>query len=252
MSLVLDHVSVQVPAVDAAIEMLRDRLGLVTTPSPAAPHRHGRVYLDYSYLEVAAGADEPLALFFLRFDQLGSTLDALKARGLRAHASLYEGLDGTWDNIEIDAGMATPLPILVRRTTPTEVAEGWPPPLAAPHPCGAEALAAVHLRVPRLGPAIAIYERLLGSPATALGPGGAVHRVSSGRIVLHEADDLAPAIIGIELRVASLGQTERCLSALGTKTWRAEGALWADHPGGWHLGLCEANTPLLQSSALPT
>jgi hypothetical protein len=142
--------------------------------------------------------------------------------------------------------MAAPLPFLVRRTTPTEVAEGWPPPLAARHPCGAEAPAAVHLRVPRLEPAVAIYERLLGSPATALGPGGAVHRVGSGRIVLREVADLTPAIVGLELRVASPGQTERCLSALGTKTWRAEGALWADHPGGWHLGFCESDIPLPQ------
>ena len=243
MSLVLDHVSVQAPAVDAAVAMLRDRLGLVTTLTPAAPHRHGRVYLDRSYLEVAAGAEVSLALFFLRFGQVEPTLAALEGRGLRALATLYEGLDGTWENIEIDAGMATPMPFLVRRITPTEVAEGWPPPLAAPHPCGAEALAAVHLRVPRLGPAVAIYERLLGSPATALGAGGAEHRVSSGRIVLQEAADLTPAIIGLELKVASPEQTERRLSALGTKTRRAEGVLWADHPGGWLLGFCEPDPP---------
>jgi hypothetical protein len=246
MSPVLDHASVQAPGFDAAIEMLRDHLGLMTTPTPAAPHRHGRVYLDRSYLEVAAGADASLALFFLRFDQLAPTLEALEERGLRARASLYEGLDGTWEDIEIDAGSTTPLPFLVRRKTPTEVAEDWPPPLEVPHPCGAEALAAVHLRVPRLGPAVAIYERLLGSPAAVLRPGDAIHRVGSGRIVLHEAADLTPAIIGLELRVASLEETEGCLSALGTKTWRAEGALWAEHPGGWRLGFCEANTPLLQ------
>ena len=242
MNLVLDHASLQVPRVGSAVTLLHDRFGLVTTPTPAAPHRHGRVYLDRSYVEVAAGADASLALFFLRFDRLAPTLEALKRRGLRARASLYEGLDGTWEDIEIDAGAATPLPFLVRRTAPAEVAAGWPPPLAVPHPCGAEALAAVHLRLPWLGPALATYERLLGSPATALGPGGAVHQVCSGRIVLHEVADLPPAIIGLELRVASLGETERCLSALGTRTWRAEGALWADHPGGWLLGFCEGST----------
>ena len=70
MGLVLDHVSVQAPAFDAAVEMLRDRLGLVTTPTPAAPLRHGRVYLDRSYLEVAAGADSSLALFFFLCQRL--------------------------------------------------------------------------------------------------------------------------------------------------------------------------------------
>src|SRR5262245_17995335 len=106
MSLVLDHASVQAPAVDVAVAMFRDRLGLFTTPTPAAPHRHGRIYLDRSYVEVAAGPVESLAYFFLRFDQLDPTLDALKERGLRARASLYEGVDGTWEEIEVDARMA--------------------------------------------------------------------------------------------------------------------------------------------------
>ena len=45
--------------------------------------------------------------------------------------------------------------------------------------------------------------------------------------------------------MASLGQTQRFLSALGTKTWCADEALWTDLPGGWRLGFCEgtmANT----------
>jgi hypothetical protein len=243
MTLVLDHVSVQVPAQAAMIAMLRDRLGLITTRTPAAPDRHGRVYLDRSYLEIAAGTEASLPFFFLRYDRLDHTLDALRGRGLRVRAGLYQGLDGIWEEIELDAGTAAPLPFLIRRTTPPEVARDWPPPLASPHPCGAEALAAVHLRVPGLEPALETYERLLGSPAMTAGAGGAVHPVGSGRIVFREAAGISPAIIGFELRVASLEQTRQHLSALGTKTWRADGALWTDLPGGGRLGFCTAGGP---------
>jgi hypothetical protein len=182
MSLALDHISLQAPRVDSAAPLLRDRFGLITTLTPAAPERHGRVYLDRSYLEVA----------------------------------------------------------MTRRTTPAEAARDWPPPLTAPHPCGATALAAVHLRVPRLESALEIYERLLGSPATKLGERHAVYRVHAGRVVLREATELPPAIVGFELRVVSLERTQRFLSALGTTTHHADGALWTDPPNGWRIGFCEA------------
>jgi catechol 2,3-dioxygenase-like lactoylglutathione lyase family enzyme len=249
MSMVLDHVSVQTPVVDAAVEMLRDQLGLITVRTLAAPDRHGRVYLDRGYLEVAKGTAASLALFFLRYDQFDHTRAALEGRGLRTRASLYEGIDGIWEDIEIDAGTAAPLPHLTRRTTPPEVAANWPPPLAAPQPCGAEALAAVHLRVPRLEPALEIYERLLGVPAMKLTARSAVYEMTSGRIVLQEVTELSPAIVGLELRVTALGDTQGYLSALGTKTWRADDALWVDLPGGWHLGFCEAAAGGLPSGA---
>jgi hypothetical protein len=239
MSLVLDHISLQAPGVDSAATLLRDHFGLITTRTPAAPERHGRVYLDRSSLEVATGAETSIALFFLRYDQLDHTLEALGGRGLRARAALYEGTDGVWEDIAIDAGTAVPLPFLTRRTTPAEAARDWPPPLTAPHPCGATALAAVHLRVPRLEPALEIYERLLGSPAAKLGERRAVYQVHAGRIVLREATELLPAIVGFELQVASLERTQRFLSALGTTTHHADGALWTDPPNGWRLGFCE-------------
>jgi hypothetical protein len=240
MTLALDHVSLQAPNVDSAVRLLHDRFGLVTTRTPAAPERHGRVYLDRSYLEVAPGAEAALAHFFLRYDRLDHTLGALTGRGLRARAALYEGTDGVWEDVALDAGTAPPLPFLTRRTAPAEVAPDWPPPLAAPHRCGATALAAVHLRVPRLQPALDVYERLLGSQPAKLGERSAVYRVNAGRIVLREATDLPPAIVGFELRVASLAQTRHFLSALGTGTQHADGALWADPANGWRLGFCEA------------
>jgi hypothetical protein len=240
MGLVLDHVSLQTPAWDTAVELLRDRFGLSTTRTPAAPDRHGRVYFDRSYLEIAAGVEASLPWFFLRYDRLDHTLEVLQGRGLRARASVYQGVDGTWEDIELDAGTAVPLPYLSRRITPAEVAKDWPPPLVSAHPCGAEALAAVHLRCPRLEPALVIYERLLGSPAIRLGADHAMHRLGPGRIVLHEAAELPLAILGLELRVASLDHTQRCLAARGTRTWRADGVLWTDLPGGCRLGFCEA------------
>jgi hypothetical protein len=240
MSLVLDHVSLQTPAWDMAVELLRHRFGLNTTPTPAAPGRHGRVYLDRGYLEIAAGAEALLPWFFLRYEQLDNTLQALQGRGLRARASVYQGVDGAWEDIEIDAGTAVPLPYLVRRLTPPEVARDWPPPLVVPHACGAEALAAVHLRCPRLEPALVIYERLLGSPAVRLGADRAVHHLGPGRIVLHEAAELPPAIVGFELRVASLEHTQRRLAALGIRAQRAGGVLWTELPGGAQLGFSQS------------
>lgn len=241
MTLLLDHVSVQTPAQEAMIALLGDRIGLITTRTAAAPDRHGRVHLDRSYLEIAAGTEASLPFFFLRFDRLDATLDALEGRGLRARAGSYQGCDGIWEEIAIDGDTAVPLPFLIRRTTPPEVARDWPPPLAAPHPCGALALAAVHLRVAGLKRGVEIYERLLGAPALTVGAASALHQVGSGRIVLHEAAELPPAIVGLELRVASLEHTQQYLAARGTQTRHVEGVLWTTLPGGWDLGFCAAD-----------
>jgi hypothetical protein len=229
--------------------MLRDQLGLITVRTPAAPDRHGRVYLDCSYLEVAKGTAASLALFFLRYDQLDHTRAALEGRGLRTRASKYEWIDGIWEDIEMDAGTAAPLPHSTRRTTPPQVAASWPLPLAAPRPRGAEALAAVRLRVPRLEPALESYERLLGVPAMKLTARSAVYETTSGQIVLQEVTELSPAIVGLALRVTALGHAQRYLAALRTKTWRADDALWVDLPGGWHVGFCEAAAGGLPSGA---
>jgi hypothetical protein len=249
LNLNLDHVSVQTPDLGATVELLRDRLGLITTPTSAAADRHGRLLLHRSYMEVAAGTTASLPLFFLRYDRLEHALATLEKRGLRARASSYQGVDGTWEDVELDAGTAVPLPFLVRRVTPPDVAKDWPPPLTAPHPCGAMALASVHVRARQLEPAMEVYERLLGAPARGLDTRGARFRVGSGQIVVHEAAERAPAIVALELQVASLEHTQRYLTALGTTPLRAGDTLWTDLPIGFQLGFCEA--PSAAASPLP-
>lgn len=190
----LDHASVQVPELGPAVEHL-DRLGLRATVSPAAADRHSRVYLHRSYLEVSTrpgGSGWSAALFFLRFDDPEALRAHLEAAGLEYRLGEYEGVDGTWDDVEIDAG-PVPLPILVRRTAPAEIARDWPPALAELHRCGARTLAEVHVGAPSLGDALEPYGRLLGLgpeeiPEAVADPRSGRMRVAlplaSGRVVL--------------------------------------------------------------------
>lgn len=188
----LDHVSVEVPDLTVAVAHLDRSLGLRATVSPAAPERHSRVLLHRSYLEVSArpGASGWSAtLFFLRFDDPTGIRAHLERAGLTYRFGKYQGVDGVWDDVEIDAPV--PLPILVRRTAPASVARDWPPPLAEPHPCGASGLAQVHVGVAALGPALDAYVRLLGPEAVdppkadpLTGRPGVVLPTASGSVVL--------------------------------------------------------------------
>jgi glyoxalase-like protein len=191
----LDHASVEVPELGTAIGHLERRLGLHATVSPQAADRHGRIYLDRTYLEVAAGTAPATGwrvhLWFLRFDDLEALRAHLEDAGIEHRIGEYEGVDGTWDDVQIRAG-PVPLPILVRRTSPPEVAGDWPPTLARPHRCGARTLEAVHVTVGSLEAAVEAYRALLG-PGHAVvtesrGPARADARLASGRIVLEEGD----------------------------------------------------------------
>lgn len=202
----LDHASLAVPDLHDAIAELEARFGLRTTVTAADPQRHGRIHLERSYLEVSsheAVADWSLPLFFLRFADLEGLRRHLAATGLAYEVGVYRGVDGEWDDVAVDGG-TTPLPILVRRTHPPEIARSWPPPLAEPHPCGATSLEAVHLNVPELGSALDVYGRLLGVKFLAATDNTvpcAELTLTSGRIVLVEG---APAgIAGIVLGVGS-------------------------------------------------
>lgn len=206
----LDHASIQVPELPTAVKHLH-RIGLRATESPAAPERHSRVYLDRSYLEVSADPGSSgwaAPLFFLRFEDpvwLRAHLDRV---GFTSRFGTYEGVDGTWDDVEV-GGWSVPLPILVRRTAPAEIAHWWPPPLREPHRCGATSLAEVHVGVSALEPAVEAYARLLGpregpSPTADVPTGRrrAVLPAASGRIVLLEGG--ADAVEGIVLGVGSM------------------------------------------------
>jgi hypothetical protein len=221
----VDHASIEVPDLDGAVRRL-DALGLRVTVTPEAPDRHGRVLLDRAYLEVvaAAAADRwRVSSWFLRFDDLPALRAHLDAVRLPYRHEPYEGVDGVWDDVQVDAG-DVPVPILVRRTAPADVARSWPPALGEPHPSGATAISAVHVPVPALEPAVAAYARLLGTrPSTVDARRGRVaFRLGDARIVLTERDD----DLAVVFAVASVERPrERIGPAVGPPR---DGVAWVD------------------------
>lgn len=225
----LDHVSIEVPDFADAVRWLGEELGLRVTASPQAPERHGRVYLDRAYLEVAAHPGSPawaVRSFFLRFSD---------PKGLRAHLEgarlgyrdrVYEGVDGRWEDVELDVA-DVPVPILVRRTEPAQVARNWPPPLDKPHRCGAVTLAAVHLPVASIENAADVYARLLNveAPPALSGPGPQrrVFHLGSATIMLVEGGERRAVVLG----VASLEISRAVLSSV-LHTPDHEGVAWLD------------------------
>jgi hypothetical protein len=230
MELRLDHASIEVPHLGDAVGSLDGRLGLEVTVSPQAPERHGRIYLDRAYLEVAANPDVPawnVTHFFLRFSDPNWLRGHLDGAGLGYHYQVYQGVDGHWDDIELDIA-DVPVPILVRRTEPAAVARDWPPPLEHPHRCGASALAAVRVPVASIEQAADVYARLLAVevPRSFSGPGPGQLRTAfhlgSGTIVLSEGDQQRAIVLG----VASLEMSRTVLSQV--LPIDDEGVAWLD------------------------
>lgn len=244
----LDHASVAVPDLAAAVEHMERRLGLRATVSPEAPERHSRVFLDRSYLEVSTGspsADWEATLFFLRFSHPVALRAHLEAAGIDHRFGEYEGVDGTWDDVEIRVG-AVPLPILVRRTAPAAVARDWPPALRQEHRCGARSLAAVHVEVPSLDEAIGAYHRLLATgeaspPVAKAGSGGRRARIplASGELVVHEGSPSGS--VGVVLGVRSLA-TPRAALGGSMRPTDEDDVAWVDpaETCGLRLGFTEA------------
>lgn len=258
----LDHASLHVVDFSQALERLSARFGLVATRTPAAPDWHSRLFLDRSYVEVSArpGREAPpgwsVPLFFLRYESLPSLLDHLRAAGLSPSLSEHAGVDGTWQDVELDAPEGEAAPILVRRTQPPELAADWPPPLGSPQPCGAFALAAVHLWVARLEPTLDFYRRLLAFealPAATVDGSFGGKRIelplASGRLVLHPigpSGAVSPGVAGISLAVPSLSQAEQALKERGAAVRRASSGaaaeLWIDssETSGVRIGFRES------------
>jgi hypothetical protein len=211
----LDHASIEVPDLREAIERF-DRLGLDVTVSPAASDRHGRLHLHRTYLEIAADvgvASWRVSLVFLGFPDRARLVAHLDEVGLTYRYGTYEGVDGTWDDVELLVGDVS-APLLVRRTEPAEVARDWPPPLRQPHRCGATMLAAVHLPAASLEPAVEVHARLLGyGPRPGDGGDGTAHHrratfdLGTGSLVLDEG----AAGPGVVLGVTSLGRANEIL-----------------------------------------
>ena len=159
---------------------------------------------------------------------------------LRAH---LEGVDGQWDDVELDVA-DVPVPILVRRTEPAQVARNWPPPLDMPHRCAAVTLAAVHLPVASIEAAADIYARLLNVEAPT-----AFSRRGRHRQVVFQ---LGPATITLvedgEQRAVVLGVTSLEMS----RTVLSSALLPPDDRGiAWHLPGPFPSSHVTRSFALP-
>jgi Glyoxalase-like domain len=136
----LDHVSLI--AERAALA----RLGFELAPTAGDPE-HARVLLDRSYLEVrsgdAAGGEMRASGWFLRPADLDATVATLREHGFACVGpTAYEGVDGTWLDLRVEAEPGAWLPTLTVRSDRSE----WPPPLERPQPNGATRLAAVRVR----------------------------------------------------------------------------------------------------------
>lgn len=227
----LDHASIGVPHLGTAVDRLGRQLGLEVTVSPQAPERHGRIHLDRAYLEVSTHPDVStwdITHFFLRFSDLEGLRAHLDRVDLRYRYDVYEGVDGRWDDIALDVA-EVPVPVLVRRTEPAQVARNWPPPLDHPHRCGAFRLTAVHVPVVSIEAAAEVYLRLLGveAPRVLSGPGPdqrrAVFHLGSGTIVLVEGAERRAVVLG----VASL-KTSRTILARVLLPTDGRGVAWLD------------------------
>jgi len=239
----LDHASVAVPDLADAVEHLDRRLGLRATVSHAAPERHSRVYLHRSYLEVSAGSTGggwEATMWFLRFDDPDALREHLDTAGIAYSFGEYEGVDGMWDDVEIRIG-AVPLPTLIRRTAPVEVARDWPPALAGSHRSGARTLAEVHVEVPSVREAVEAYRTLLGRwQRVSLETGRARVSLASGELVLHEGG--SDGVVGVVLGVASLAATR---AELRDRLGRDDGdTVWLDaaETFGLRLGFTEVGS----------
>lgn len=204
----VDHASLRVTSLDAAIATLENSLGLSPTRSPRAPDRHSRLYFHRSYLEVSQGETPGLELYFFGFDDLEAVERHLTGSGLRFRSEPYLGVDGAWDNLEVEAPPGVPAPILVRRLQPPELAgANWPPPRAEGWSCGAREVRGFRLRVASLKTATPFFEALLQTGFTD-GRG----RWSGGALSLIEG---APGIDAILLGVDDLARTRAHLAQRG-------------------------------------
>jgi hypothetical protein len=103
-ALVLDHASIAVPALPIAVDLFARRYALEVRSTVGAADSHGRVYLHRAYLEVSTGASDrwEVAGFYLGFSDLDRLRRRLSVAGLVHRHQVYEGVDGRWDDVEVE------------------------------------------------------------------------------------------------------------------------------------------------------
>jgi hypothetical protein len=253
-SLQLDHVTLHVADLGDAMRRLDERLGLEAWPTSTDPQRHSRVVLDRSYVELSLGAPRGgppwvLPWFFLRFLELPDLCRArLEEAQLASTLQIFDGEDGCWTELQLDAPASVPLPLLIHRPARPGLALSFPPPMPSLQPCGAFGLAGVCLVTPELSTTLQYYRRLLGLTKVPQGFHDRVfgaHRVDlslpgQGRIALLQPEGSGfgaawlatrgPGVMGLLLAVESFWQpeehfrrmgigSERGITTLGAELW---------------------------------
>lgn len=262
----LDHVTLTVEDYESSVPLLAGGLGFeVTTTGRDA--RHGRVFLDRGYVELAGTPDPPpvpipddrswrFSGFFLRSGRLEDHARLLREHGLPVEGPTeYRGQDGVWLDLAFGAPLPEPVsPIFVERITPREVAADWPPALRHPHPNGSRTLKSVYLVTEQLETAFSFYRCLLAAETSSrpemttvsnhlfgtreirLGLGGrqsivlaepASENGPAGRWI----ESYGPGVFGAVFGTGSISAVARRLEALHLAHFRNDaGELWATLP----------------------
>lgn len=269
-SLHLDHALLQVADLGQALRQLEERLGLEARLAARAPD-HARLYFERAFLEVVVQPGAPhvgpawalLPWFFLRFpDTPEARRDRLVKAGFTPSLQIFEGDDGCWTELRVEAPRATPLPML--RHVPDD---GRPRARGPVQPCGAFRLAGLVVLTPELDTTAEMYRRLLGLERL---PEGFTDRVlgarrmdmplTQGRIALVQPDGpgfaaatlstRGPGPMAVLLAVESFWQPEELIHRLGIHTERGltpRGAeLWIDprETSGVPFGFVEELPPV--------
>jgi len=270
----LDHASLRVSSFDAARAKL-ERLGLELTRTPQAAERHGRVLFHRGYVEVSVpqgealgpGVEGTLPLFFLNAENLPALAERLRTRGLPSTPRTYAGVDGLWEELLLETPPTLPVPLIIRRVEPPEIARDWPPPRETPHPCGALTLEAVVGVTGQLDLTWEYQKRLLGLEGELHVIHDAHYNARRGEVWLprcrwvllepsgpglaqHALNRQGPGPLGFQLGVLNVLQTEDFYAARGLRLTRVNASAqpperWLDpaETFGISLGFVPASPP---------
>lgn len=140
----LDHVSIAARSSDLGQRGFR----VTSTDDAGLDQPHARLFLNRVYLEIVPAPTHGEVIgrsWFLHTPDLPAAAEALRSAGIRVGGpTTYKGLDGVWEDVEIDPPSATPaMPMVTRRVD--RHAMTWPPPLSEAHPNGARTVKSLHV-----------------------------------------------------------------------------------------------------------